>query len=144
MTAVLLAFLLFPGLAAAQGPAPTPDIPYNFEPVDYESTSPTGLNIGDLIADVSFINALGSYAVTVWAMLDDWAGGGVLGYFVVFLLGLSVIVFIARFVYGKPIRTPAANVSQAAEVAGELDTGSYGDEWAAFGRELNRKKNIRF
>lgn len=122
---VILALVcLFPASALAQEPTPTPnfDMPYDFQPVDFESGDPnpalTGL--GDMIADVSFINRFGSMAVTVWAILDNFAGGGVLGYLVVFLMGLAVIKWVAGFVYNKPI-SEKLNVSAAADVAGDID-----------------------
>lgn len=143
ITATLfIIIVLAPAPALAQGP--TPEIPYDFEPVDYESAPPTGMNLFDIISSVGFINAMGSYVVTVWAMLDDYAGGGVLGYFVIFLLGLVMIRFVARYVYRKPISGPEANFSQAIDTVEKLDPDGQAAKWAEFGREMNRRKNNRF
>lgn len=121
--ALVLLALFGAGPAHAQEPTPTPnfDNPYDFQPLDYESDgNPVLTGIGERMGDVSFINLIGSVAVTLWAILDDFAGGGVLGYFVIILLGLVVIRWIASVVYSKPIREDL-NVSGAANVAGDID-----------------------
>jgi len=121
---VLFLFLATSFTAAAQSPTPTPnfEMPYDFQPVDFESgeENPVFTGLGDMIADVSFMNRFGSMAVTVWAILDNFAGGGVLGYLVVFLMGLVVIKWAAGFVYNKPI-SEKLDASAAADVAGDLD-----------------------
>lgn len=123
--AVICALLLArAGPAYAQEPTPTPnfDNPYNFQPVDYESgeDNPALTGLGEMIASVSFINQFGSVAVTVWSILDGFAGGGVLGYLVIILLGVVIIKWIAGFVYSKPI-TEKFDASAAADVAGDID-----------------------
>lgn len=119
-----LALLVFAGQAQAQEPTPTPnfDNPYDFQPVDYESgeDNPALTGLGEMIASVSFINQFGSVAVTVWSILDGFAGGGVLGYLVIILLGVVIIKWIAGFVYSKPI-TEKLDASAAADVAGDID-----------------------
>lgn len=119
-----LALLAFAGPAQAQEPTPTPnfDNPYDFQPVDYESgeENPALTGLGQMIADVSFINRFGSIAVTVWSILDGFAGGGVLGYLVIFLIGLGIIRWIAGFVYSKPV-TEKLDASAAADVAWDID-----------------------
>jgi hypothetical protein len=97
----------------------TMQIPYDFEPLDYQGgTDP--VDLAGLIGDVSFINLVGSVAVTMWSILDGFAGGGVLGYFVVILLAVVVIRWLASFVYGKPIHEEI-NLSGAADVVGDVD-----------------------
>lgn len=110
MKPLFFAVLLVLAIAApvyAQEPTPEPEItgfsmPYTFEPVDIEG-EPTGINLGSIIGSVPFINKLGSYVVTLWVMLDEFAGGGVLAYFVIILLGIGFIRWVASFVYGQPI-----------------------------------------
>ncbi len=119
-----LALLVLAGPALAQEPTPTPnfDNPYDFQPVDYESgeENPALTGLGEMIASVSFINQFGSVAVTVWSILDGFAGGGVLGYLVIFLIGLGIIRWIAGFVYSKPV-TEKLDASAAADVAWDID-----------------------
>lgn len=106
--AVVLAFsAAVPALA--QGPTPaTPEIPYTFEPLDYETaqTNTTASTITDLITSVPFINSLGSYIVTVWDMLDNFAGGGVLGYFVILICAVWIIKWLSNFVFKKNAYSP--------------------------------------
>jgi len=140
---IAVVFLVFlPALASpayAQDPDESfPGNPYNFEPADIPETDPP-IVLGDLIRDVGFINAVGSYATTIWVILDNFAGGGVLGYFVIFLLGVSVIVFVARYVYNKPIHTESIKGGET-----RLDPTGYTRQWSEFGRELRRRKNMRF
>jgi hypothetical protein len=119
----LCLLLLFPAVALAQSPTPTPfPNPYNFQPVDFESgeQNPALAGLADMLADVSFINRFGSIAVTVWAILDNFAGGGVLAYAVIIILGLVVIRFVARFVYNKPVNEPL-NLTGAADTVGQFD-----------------------
>jgi hypothetical protein len=107
----------------------TLEMPYTFTPVDV-SAAPSGegmaadpvssIGLGNLITDVSFLNRIGSIAATIWTILDNFAGGGVLGYFVIILLAVAVIRWIASFVYNKPINEPL-NVSASGDVIGERD-----------------------
>jgi hypothetical protein len=134
---VLFLFFATSHSTAAQEPTPTPnfDMPYNFQPVDFESgeENPVFTGLGDIIADVSFMNRFGSMAVTVWAILDNFAGGGVLGYLVIFLMGLVIIKWAAGFVYNKPI-SEKLDASAAADVVGDLDPET--------GRQARRVINI--
>lgn len=104
--------LLTAAPALAQGP--TPEIPYTFEPLDYQTTetNTTAITITDLITGVPFINSLGSYIVTVWAMLDDFAGGGVLGYFVIIICGVWVLKWLSNFVFKKNAYSPVEDKSE--------------------------------
>lgn len=106
----------------------TLEMPYNFTPVDI-STPPSGggmpsdpaasIGLGDLITDVSFLNRIGSIVATIWTILDGFAGGGVLAIFVIILLAVVIIRWIASFVYNKPISEPL-NVSAAGDVVGDV------------------------
>lgn len=119
----LLLLLLFPAVALAQEPTPAPpDTPYDFQPIDYQSgeENPAIAGLGDIVVSVPFINRFGSIAVTVWDMLDKFAGGGVLGYLVIILLGLVVIRWVASFVYNKPIKEQL-DVSKGADIVGEFN-----------------------
>lgn len=141
---ILLFFLACPVTVQAQEPTPTTiPLPYDFEPMTYtKETSAAALNLDTLTTDPGTINTMGSTVVTVWSILDDWAGGGVLGYLVVFLLGLVVIRFAARYVYRKPIRGPESRAEKDADE--DIEASKLGRQWSEFGRELNRRKNIRF
>lgn len=92
---VLLAAAM-PGPAMAQGPAPTPDIPYHFEPLEIppaEHTVPVN------VVDTNFISDVGSYALTLFKILDDQS---VLGNFVVIMVGLWCVWWIYRYVSRRP------------------------------------------
>lgn len=110
---------------AAQEPTPDPgfEMPYNFDPVDYESgdQNPVATTITDMVADVSFINRIGSLAATLWSMLDNFAGGGVLGYFLVIVMALWVIRWLAGFVFNKPVMNDKIDLSTGAEIVGDVD-----------------------
>ena len=137
---VILAVTVTP--ARAQEPTPTPPpLPYEFEAVDFESGTPTGIGLGDLVGDVGTVNTMGDVVATVWAMLDAYAGGGVLGIFVIILMGVGVIRWVAKFVFNKRFQNSEASIRKAEN--GEPDT-DLGRQWSAFGRELNRRKNTRF
>lgn len=122
----LLAALLCSHVNIAHAQEPTPDpgfeMPYDFQPVDYESgeENPALAGLGDMIVSVPFLNRFGSIAVTVWDMLDNFAGGGVLGYFVIILLGIVVIKWIAGYVYNKPIRGDVLDLSEGFQMSANV------------------------
>lgn len=105
LSILVLLFGATPALAQEPTPEPGFDMPYNFDPIDYESgeTNPVAANIADQLSSVGLINRIGSLAATVWDMLDKFAGGGVLGYFLIIVFGVLVIRWLAAFVFGKPI-----------------------------------------
>jgi hypothetical protein len=142
----LIILLLAPGPALAQGPEPTPELPYNFEPMDYESEAPSEIGLDDLVSDPASINKMGSVVVTTWAMLDDFAGGaGVLGYLVVFLMGLWVLRWAAKYVYNRNTFKDETVKTSDDKEAGEKEADtSLGKQRTAFGKELERRKNLRF
>lgn len=114
--AVILVVMLTPA-SHAQGP--TPEIPYTFEPLDYQSTetNTTAIQLTDLMTGVPFINGLGSIMVTVWSILDDFAGGGVLGYFVMIICGVWVIKWLSNFVFKKNASEDGAKSSKTDDPA---------------------------
>ncbi len=120
--------LNYPFSVYAQGPEPVPtptltfENPYTFNPLDLEGgeDNPTIIDLGEKIRNVGFINQLGSIAVTVWVILDNFAGEGVLGYYVVFLLGVGCILWAASFILSRP-KTEKFNLSAAFDAIGELD-----------------------
>jgi hypothetical protein len=141
---LILLMLLCPMTVQAQEPTPTTiPLPYTFEPLSYTKESDLeSLELDTLTTDPATINSMGSTVVTIWSILDDWAGGGVLAYFVMFLLGLVVIRWAARYVYSKPIRGEESRAEKEAD--GDVEADTLGRQWSEFGRELNRRKNIRF
>jgi len=115
---VILA-MIFPARPVhAQGP-PTPDIPYTFEPAELED-GPPPVDILSLAGSTENINLIGHNATTVWYILDHFAVGGVLGIFVLFLLAIWCIKWIAGFVYSHPIRSEAINISEHEKEIGDF------------------------
>lgn len=114
---LIMALAGLPSVALAQ--APTPDIPYNFEPIELEE-GPAPVDLLALTTDTGNINEMGSYTVTVWSILDGFAGGGVLAYLTIFLLALVAIRWVSRYVYDKPIPGESINTSEASHVASEV------------------------
>lgn len=120
----LLVLLSFPAVALAQEPTPEPgfEMPYEFDPIDYESgeTNPVAANVADQLSSVGLINRIGSLAATVWSMLDNFAGGGVLGYFLVVVFAVLVIRWLAGFVFNKPMQQ-SLDLTGTADVVNEYD-----------------------
>jgi len=141
---VMATLLCLPGLAHAQEPTPTPPTPYTFEPViETDDPAPPPVAIDDLLIAPETINSIGSYAVTLWAMLDSFAGGGVLAILVIILAGVGVIRYIAKWVYQKPIKGDSSiEFSRAEADADDVDAPRFGKAWSQFGRELARRKRV--
>lgn len=114
---------LLPATAYAQGPEPTPDLPYHFEPLPI-TDAPHDIPINFTTPD--FINAVGSYALTVFTLLDKY---NVLGIFVVIMLGLGALWWLYSFVTDRPIM-PKLNISGALDVANDLGDNYYDQEVA--------------
>lgn len=124
----LFLFLVIPAHAEAGGGyTKTPDpvmltstqaqtitLPYEFEAIDYSSAATEDLNIN--LTDVSFINQVGSIALTLMSILDSFA---ILGIFVVLLLAIGVVFWIWSLVTETP-HTATLNVFNAAEVGAEM------------------------
>lgn len=85
--------------------SPTPEIPYDFQPVDFESgpENPVAGEMATQMQSTENINQIGSYVLTPLAILDAFAGGGVLGYAVLFMGGVFALKWLAGYVYGKSV-----------------------------------------
>jgi hypothetical protein len=124
----LFLFLVTPAQAAADGGyTKTPDLvmltstqaqtitlPYEFEAIDYSGAATEDLDIN--LTDVSFINQVGSIALTLMSILDNFA---ILGIFVVLLMAIGVVFWIWSLVTETP-HTATLNVFNAAEVGAEM------------------------
>ncbi|GIK42355.1 MAG: hypothetical protein BroJett011_61880 [Chloroflexota bacterium] len=129
--------------ALAQEPTPIP-LPYHFEPVDFDENAAPELPLPS-VTTPTFINALGSYALTVFSLLDKYQ---VLGIFVVIMLGLSALWWLYSFVTDRPVN-PALNVSGGLGLAGDLNDEFVDDaNWRRAIRAgqyaLKRGKKFRF
>ena len=121
MKAILIALLLtvtLPAVALAQGPGPTPETPYNFEPIEIPDAP---FHVPVDIANVDFINDVGSYALTVFTLLDKY---NVLGIFVVIMVGLSVLWWLYSFVTDKPVSN-YLDLTGAVDAADQLGDAYY-------------------
>lgn len=120
--AVVLFFALAaPALAAepmelSYTTAQTITLPYNFEPRPIIEP-PNELPINFI--DVEFINNVGSYALTVFTILDQYQ---VLAIFVVIMLALSALWWLYTFVTGKPVRADTLELSSGLDRWEELET----------------------
>ena len=134
LSALLLSLLAAPALAAApDNPCPispgerdgvrvtatmaqTITLPYTFEVIDF-----SGADVPDLPAidfrGVETINLIGSIAVTIMSILDQYA---FLGIFVLILAGLGVIWWLYSIVTGKPTNTVTLNASEGISAAAGL------------------------
>lgn len=120
-----LVILLLPvNLAMAQEPTPDPgfEMPYDFDPIDYQSgaENPVAANIQDRLEDVDIISRIGSVTATIISMLENFAGGGVLMYSLIFVLGLVAIRWLAGFVFGKPIRGDVLDLSEGFQMSANV------------------------
>jgi hypothetical protein len=109
-----------PTVALAQGPAPTPDLPYHFEPLEI---GPPEHEIPINFTTPEFINDVGSYALTLFTLLDQY---NVLGIFVVIMVGLSALWWLYSFVTDRPI-IPTLNISGGLDVADDVADHYYDD-----------------
>jgi len=141
---ILCAFLLnfslsLPTVALAQSPPATPDLPYHFEPVDFDPNAAPALPLPSVYTP-DFINALGSYALTVFAMFDQW---NVLGIFVVIMLGLSALWWLHSFVTDRPNST-ALDLSGALDTADALGTDDTREATQVARYVMREQKKFRF
>jgi hypothetical protein len=141
-------FALFIALAAlaaapayAQGPVGTPDTGYDFTPREIGSgDNPVAGELAAKMTDVTFINELGGNFATMMVILDNFGGGGVLGYFTIFMLGLWALHWVATFVFKRRLSRYEPDL---VEVKDDTAGGDIGKAWSKVGNNLNRKK-MRF
>ncbi len=100
-----LALALLPSPALASEPveiastlAQTTTLPYEFEPLDFETSDAPPLPEIDLVS-VPFINQVGSIALTLFAILDQFQ---VLGIYLVILLAVIVVFWLWTYVTRTP------------------------------------------
>lgn len=137
--AIALTFWLAPPLLAAAPTeisytaAQTITIPYTFEPIPIPTPE---FSLMPDFTDVTFINNMGSYALTVFSMLDALA---FLGALVVIYLSVRVLIWLYGFVTDEPTDVEKLNVSEGLTVAGEYS----GDEGLVTMGKVT-KKSISF
>lgn len=109
----------------AQDPTPTPggDLPYDFEPLPIHGS---GYPLIPDFTSVPFVNAVGSYALTLFSLFDSI---GWLGILVILLLGARVLWGLYRFIRTTPDQETidlSGGLSTAAGVTGidELEQAS--------------------
>ena len=140
---ILSEFFVFGGVALAAAPAevgigfyPVPTwtetrlastmaqtitIPYSFAPIDF-TTGFSGPDIPTIdLGSVGFINLVGSIALTVLGIIDDL---GIVGYFVLVLIGVMIIIWLWSFVTRTPT-TPPINMSGAVDTGTQVYSGYY-------------------
>lgn len=86
--------------------AQTITLPYHFEVIDFSGATGPSLPTIDL-SSVDFINTVGSIAVTIFSLLDQYA---ILGIFVLILAALGVVWWLFSVVSGRANNT-TLNVS---------------------------------
>jgi hypothetical protein len=131
---LLISSFILPPSSFAQEPTPD-DLPYHFEPVEFDPNAAPELPLPS-VTRPDFINALGSYALTVFAMMDQW---NVLGIFVVITLGLGALWWLYSFVADRPV-LPKLDLSGALDTADELGEDET-KEAARVARYVIRNKN---
>lgn len=90
-------------------------LPYEFEPLDINNPDVTPLPEVDLVS-VSFINTLGSVALTLFAIFDQFQ---VLAIFLVLMLAVTILFYLWRYVTNRP-STVELKVSEGLGVAGRV------------------------
>jgi hypothetical protein len=135
MKIVLLAVLLFlitPALALADGglgnrdaagqgwqlhqtKAQTTTLPYEFEPYDLDNPDVPDLPLPDLL-NVPFINQVGSLALTLFALFDQYQ---VLGILVVLMAAMLITFWLWSFVTDTPSQV-TLKLGQGVDVAGRV------------------------
>jgi hypothetical protein len=89
-------------------------VPYTFEAIDLNNSAPQ-LPLPDLL-NVTFINQIGSIALTLMALFDQYQ---VLGIFVILLVAMLVTFWLWTFVTGTPSQV-TLKATDAIDVAGEV------------------------
>ncbi len=90
-------------------------LPYEFEPLDINNPDVTPLPEVDLVS-VSFINTLGSVALTLFAIFDQYS---ILAIFLVLMLAVTILFYLWRYVTNRP-STVELKVSEGLGVAGRV------------------------
>lgn len=90
-------------------------LPYEFEPLDINNPDVTPLPEVDLVS-VTFINTLGSVALTLFAIFDQFQ---VLAIFLVLMLAVTILFYLWRYVTNRP-STVELKVSEGLGVAGRV------------------------
>lgn len=93
--------------------AQTITLPYEFEPYDIVTSTAT-LDVD--LADVAFINQVGSIGLTFFSILDNFA---ILGIFVVLMLAIGTIFWVWSIVTETP-HTTTLRVFDAVDVAANI------------------------
>lgn len=131
----LLLLVTFP--AYAQEPVDPPDTGYDFEPYELEDVeNPVADELAAKMTDVSFLNTVGSSFATLMTILDNFAGGGVLGYFTIFMMGLWVLTWLAAYVFKRRLRNYDPDLVEVKDDTG----GNIGKAWSKAGRQMARRK----
>ncbi|NJN95686.1 MAG: hypothetical protein HC875_17025 [Anaerolineales bacterium] len=123
---IVISSFILPPSSFAQSPEPTPDLdlPYHFEPVDFDENAAPDLPLPS-VTTPDFINKVGSYALTVFSLLDKYQ---VLGIFVVIMLGLSCLWWLYSFVTDRPV-LPTLNVSGGLDMADQVGDAYFDDQY---------------
>jgi len=98
----LFLLVLLPATATAQEPKPTvpADTGYTFTPYNFEMENTVDISDNlNVFMHPSFVNPMGSTAITVWSMVN---AADVISVFVILLLGLAVVWWVYdRVMSGK-------------------------------------------
>lgn len=130
LTALVFSLLLLvPGPALAASPwdiqptaAQTTTLPFEFAPLEIGSSP---YQVLPDFTSISFINQMGSYALTVFSMMDKLQFLGIL---VVLLLAIRAVWWLYSFVTDKPVVEPiniSGGLDTAADVTGEESFRDY-------------------
>jgi hypothetical protein len=124
MKPVFFALLLALALAApALAQEPPPDLPYHFEPIEIP---PPEHEVPINITGPDFINLIGSYALTLFTLLDQYQ---VLGIFVVIMLGLSALWWLWSFVTDRPVPADTMDVTGGLDIAEDMADDYYDEQY---------------
>lgn len=90
-------------------------LPYEFTPIDISTPSAPSLPLPDLLS-VPFINQIGSIALTLMALFDQYQ---VLGIFVILLVAMLITFWLWTYVTGTPSQV-TLKVSEGVNAAGQV------------------------
>lgn len=97
----------------AYTPAQSISIPYTFQAYDFSGSTAPQLDIS--LMDVGFINQIGSIALTLYGILNEYR---IISIVIVILLALAVVALIYRFV----TETPTVTGIRTSEALGAVGT----------------------